>query len=83
MAVCLFCAGAALPAADESLVAAAAFAPGRCDVGGGAGLGLQHLEKDGDGNDPSEMARLEGFGTLAAWLRTETDARRAALDGGA
>jgi ankyrin repeat protein len=53
------------------------------DEGGGAGLGLQHLEKDGDGNDPSEMARLEGFGTLAAWLRTETDARRAALDGGA
>lgn len=47
---------------------------------GGAGLGLKHLEKDGDGNDPSEMARLEGFATLAAWLRLETDARRAALN---
>jgi hypothetical protein len=37
-----------------------------------------HLEQDGDGNDPAEMARLEGFAALAAWLRVETNARRAA-----
>jgi cytochrome c553 len=45
---------------------------------GGGGLGLLHLEQDGDGNDPAEMARLEGFAALAAWLRVETNARRAA-----
>jgi ankyrin repeat protein len=34
----------------------------------GGGLGVRHLQPDGDGNTPSRMARFEGFGELADHL---------------
>jgi ankyrin repeat protein len=39
---------------------------------GFGGLGLPHLNADGDGNTPGEMARLEGHEDLAAWLFEKT-----------
>jgi ankyrin repeat protein len=39
---------------------------------GAGGLGLPHLNADGDGNTPGEMARLEGHEDLAAWLFEKT-----------
>jgi ankyrin repeat protein len=37
----------------------------------GGGLGVGHLQPDGDGNTPSRMARLEGFAGLAAYLEMQ------------
>jgi len=42
-------------------------------ISGGGGLGLAQLRPDSDGNDPSTMARLAGFGALAAFLDTCTE----------
>ena len=39
---------------------------------GPGGLGLDHMCPDTDGNTPAEMARLEGFAELAAWLEEKT-----------
>ena len=40
------------------------------------GLGLEHMAPDSDGNTPAEMARLEGFADLAAWLQHRESALR-------
>ena len=33
-----------------------------------AGLGIEHMQPDQDGNTPAEMARMEGFHELSNWL---------------
>ena len=38
---------------------------------GGGGLSADHLKADGDGNTPSEMARIEGFAELASFLKNK------------
>ena len=37
-----------------------------------------HMNRDGDGNTPADMARLEGYLSLATWLEAEEDQRRSA-----
>jgi ankyrin repeat protein len=47
-------------------------------LGSEGGLGIRHLQPDGDGNTPSVMARLEGHAELAEWLEREEHQREAA-----
>ena len=42
-----------------------------CNVGGAGLCPELHMLPDGEGNTPSEMARMEGFSELAQWLHSQ------------